>query len=360
MIIQQDTIPILQAKQPAAEAVTDLTGLASASDENGRDSVAAARVSSRPRTAYEVLKRLPPDATPAQQDSAIQAWLQVPEIHYNDRTDTLQMPGADSVEARQGNTLPIFYRENFFSKDTLFQSETAVDRFGVAGDPVPYSLRSDNVMTLLLLACFVLFAVSLANSRRFIARQLREIFYVPKAEDTIFETAGEVRFQSFLVLLACLLMGISAFLYTTEYVTDTFMLDDDLMLVGIFFLVFLAYYAIKGVLYIAVNTLFFGARKAQQFEKLFLFMVASTGVLIFPIVLVLIYFDLLLETAAYYFVFVVIISKLLTFYKLWAIFFRQNGFVLQIILYFCALEIVPLLILGGVLPLVVDSLKVIF
>ena len=37
----------------------------------------------RPQTPYQVLRMLPRDATPAQQDSAIQAWFQPGEIHYS-------------------------------------------------------------------------------------------------------------------------------------------------------------------------------------------------------------------------------------------------------------------------------------
>ncbi|MBR6129849.1 MAG: DUF4271 domain-containing protein, partial [Bacteroidaceae bacterium] len=61
---------------------------------------------------------------------------------------------------------------------------------------------------------------------------------------------------------------------------------------------------------------------------------------------------------AFYFVSIVIIAKILTFYKCWSIFFRQKSIFLQIILYLCALEIIPLLSLGGILVLVTDLLKV--
>ena len=37
--------------------------------------------SAKPQTPYEVLRLLPKDATPAQQDSAIQEWFEPKEIH---------------------------------------------------------------------------------------------------------------------------------------------------------------------------------------------------------------------------------------------------------------------------------------
>lgn len=56
---------------------------------------------------------------------------------------------------------------------------------------------------------------------------------------------------------------------------------------------------------------------------------------------------LLTKTIIYYVLAVVFLVKLLSFYKCYVIFFRQNGIFLQIILYFCALEIVPLATLWG-------------
>jgi hypothetical protein len=58
-----------------------------------------------------------------------------------------------------------------------------------------------------------------------------------------------------------------------------------------------------------------------------------------------------------YFSIVLILVKLMTFYKAYIIFFRQNVVGLQIILYLCALEIVPLMVLWGVLDITANSLK---
>jgi len=52
--------------------------------------------------------------------------------------------------------------------------------------------------------------------------------------------------------------------------------------------------------------------------------------------------------------------KILTFYKSYIIFFKQKRYFLQIILYFCALEIVPLFALWGGLLSIVDLFKIKF
>ena len=67
----------------------------------------------KPQTPYQVLRLLPKDATPAQQDSAIQAWLEPVEIRYSERPDTLHLPGDGIPKDLKAVSLPQqYYREN--------------------------------------------------------------------------------------------------------------------------------------------------------------------------------------------------------------------------------------------------------
>ena len=317
-------------------------------------------VAARPVTPYQVLRMLPPDATPEQQDSAIQAWFQPGEIHYSDRPDTLHLPGHEPGRNPTEVELPQYYRHNFFSGDSLFHPEIVKGRLGVPGDPVPYTIRGDNMFTSLLLLCIMLFVVSVANSRHFIARQVKDFFFITREEASMTETSGELRFQLFLMLLGCLLMSISSYLYITNFVADTFMLQSDFQLISIIFGGFVAYFALKWLLYTVVNQVFFGGKKTLHFSKVLLFIIAAEGVLLFPAVLLQVYFDLNVENVLYYYTIVLFLVKLLTFYKSWAIFFRQSGVYLHTFLYFCALEIAPLLGFAGALLWIVDLLKINF
>ncbi len=313
----------------------------------------------RPQTPYQVLRMLPRDATPAQQDSAIQAWFQPGEIHYSSRPDTLHLPGHGVGRNLKEVNLPQYYRESFFSKDSLLHPELNAGRYGVAGDPVPYALRNDDIITTLLLLCFILAIIAFANSMHFIGRQVKDFIYLPHSESSsMTETSTELRFQFFFVVETILLMAITYFFYTTNYVADTFVLQSEYELLGIFFAIFAAYFLMKGLLYTWVNMVFFSGKKNGQWLKSFLFITSFEGVLLFPAAMLLVYFDLKIENVVYYFAFCLIFVKILTFYKCWVIFFRQKSFFLQNILYFCALEIIPMLSLTGGLAMIVDVLKV--
>ena len=94
--------------------------------------------------------------------------------------------------------------------------------------------------------------------------------------------------------------------------------------------------------------------------KALLFITAIEGVLLFPAVMMQAYFDLSVKTVVIYVVTVLVFVKLLTIFKCFIIFFYRNVVKLQIILYFCALELVPMLALWSILDITANGLKIKF
>ena len=314
----------------------------------------------KPQTPYQVLRLLPKDATPAQQDSAIQAWFQPGEIHYSSRPDTLHLPGHGIGKSLKEVNLPQYYREHFFSDNTYFHPELDGGRFGVAGDPIPYTTKNDNIITSMLLVCFVMTLVAFSFCRSFLLRQAKNFFYIPKTEYTITETSTEIKAQFFFLLQTCLLMALLYFFYIRTYTANTFILSDEYLLVAILAGIFLGYFFLKFLVYAYVNLVFFTPKRNGLFFRTLLVLHSFEGILLFPIVALLTFFDIPAQTVVYYTIFVVLLVKILTFYKSFVIFFRQNGLYLQIILYFCALEIIPLFALWGGLAVIANALKINF
>ena len=316
----------------------------------------------KPRHPYQVLRALPKDATPAQQDSAIQATFQPKEVRYSNRPDTLHLPGyGKGKSALEVTPLPKYYKESFFANDTLFHPERSGGRYGVAGDTVPYTVRGDNAMTIILLMGFISMIISASESRRFIIKQLKSIFYLPKYFDTaLSETSSELRFQLFMVALTSLLYAVIILYYSTRYISDTFIIDSHYQLTGIFLGLTLGYFIFKAIIYTIVNWTFFGVKRNLHWLKALLFLVSSEGMLLFPVVLLLSYFNLNVKTALIITSIILILVKTVTFYKSYVIFFRRKSLFLQNILYFCALEIVPLVSFGGLAATAINVLKINF
>lgn len=319
----------------------------------------ATHMSARPQTPSQVLRMLPKDATPAQQDSAVQSWFQPDEIHYSSQPDTLHLPGHGKGRSLKDVSLPQYYKETFFAADSMFHPEIEGGQYGVAGEPLPYTVRNDNLVTSMLLGCFLLMLFVYAHFHRFIARQYRDLFLIPHSMDSVFtETSGELRIKVLLCLQSVLLGSVFVYFVTKEYVGDTFIVESDYMLIFIFFGLLLGYLLFKTAAYTLVNCTFFDNKRNGQFLRSMLLLLATQGVLSYPVVLLLVYFDLSILSVVYYFIVVLFLGKIVVFYRTYVIFFRQNVFLLQIFLYFCALEIVPIISAVGIWALVVDFLKV--
>ena len=278
-----------------------------------------------------------------------------------DSIDTLHLPIPSKGHSLLDVQLPQYYREGFFSKDTLFHPEIPGGRFGVAGDPVPYNIHNDSIVTSILLGFFILMVIALANTHEFVIRQLKKFFYVPSGGSMeMAETGTEIRIQLFLVLLSSVLLSLLYYFYVIHFVGDSFILRSQYLLIAIYLVMMVCYFVVKGLLYTFVNLVFFGSKKNRRWMKTKLFMSSMEGVVFLPAVLLQAYFDMTEKNVVIYFIIVLIIVKILTFFKCYVAFFRRNVVKLQIILYFCALEMVPLLAFWGALDFVTNSLKINF
>lgn len=257
--------------------------------------------------------------------------------------------------------LPQYYREGFFSKDSLFHPELPGGRFGVAGNPVPYSIHNDSVITSILLAFFILVVIAIANIHEFIVRQFKNFFYIPReGTSEMTETGTELRIQVFMVFLSSLLLSLLFYFYTIHYIGDTFVLESQYHLIAVYLVLMIVYFTAKVILYSVVNSVFFDSKRKQHWFKTLLFISSMEGLILFPAVLLQTYFDMSEENVILYFTIVLFFVKILTFFKCYVVFFRRNVVKLQIILYFCALEIVPLFALWGGLLSIVDLFKIKF
>ena len=312
----------------------------------------------KPQTPYQVLQLLPKDATPEQQDSAIQSWFQPGEIHYSEQPDTLHLPGHDKGHNPREIRIPDYNKEQFLADDTLYHPELAHEPFGMAGDPVPYNISNDNIISSFLLGCFILSLLAFAISKNFVVQQIKDFFHIPRREDIKTPTSGEVLALLFFALQNCLMLAMAYFFYVKTYVADTFIFAEEYLFIGLIFLILFVYTFLKYPLYTLVNYTFFNGKNNGQWTHTMLILSAIEGALLFPAILFQSYFDSSPQYIIFYAVFVLVLVKILTFYKCYVIFFRKNGLFLQIILYFCTLEIIPLLALWGILGIITNALTI--
>ncbi len=311
-------------------------------------------------TPAQIISWLPKDATPEQQDSAVQAHSIPREIHWSQRPDTLHLPGQPIGKSVLEVELPVYYKENFFTDNPYFHTEIAGKRQGVEGDPMPYSVENDNVMVSLLLVCLIGTAMAISASSDFFGRRLKSLFALGQQRKSDFtETSNEIYVQLALSVEACLLLAIMSISYLNDYVTDTFTIGQYEM-TALFTGVFAAFFTTKAALQSAVGWVFFDYEKNRQWRSRTLFLTAMLGLLLLPIVLIRSFFSIDAEISVIYAISAVGLYELFTIYQAYRVFFLHGGMITGFILYLCTLEVVPLSLTWTTLVKISEFLQINF
>ena len=217
---------------------------------------------------------------------------------------------------------------------------------GFEGTPISYSPRTDDAIALTLLACFFLSSIALARGKKFLSQQVKD-FVLYRERTSIFDssTAADVRYLLVLVLQTCVLSGITFLNYFHD--TCPALMDhvSSLLLLGIYVGFCLAYFLLKWLLYMFLGWTFFDKNKTNIWLESYSALIYYVGFALFPFVLFLVYFDLSLTNLVIIGSIILIFTKILMFYKWIKLFFHQFSGLFLLILYFCALEIVPCLLL---------------
>ena len=212
--------------------------------------------------------------------------------------------------------------------------------------PISYSPRTDDAIALTLLACFFLSSIALARGKKFLSQQVKD-FVLHRERTSIFDssTAADVRYLLVLVLQTCVLSGITFLNYFHD--TCPALMDhvSSLLLLGIYVGFCLAYFLLKWLLYMFLGWTFFDKNKTNIWLESYSALIYYVGFALFPFVLFLVYFDLSLTNLVIIGSIILIFTKILMFYKWIKLFFHQFSGLFLLILYFCALEIVPCLLL---------------
>lgn len=217
---------------------------------------------------------------------------------------------------------------------------------GVAGDPIPYRFRTDNFVNVVLLVSFFLVVWVITRSRHFLSEEVKGFMSERKRDSSFVErTQRELREQIFLVFQTCFVLGLLFFDYTQEYNTEIFNRVSPYLILGMSVGTFVLYFMAKMGLYRFVNTVFFEREKVQRWNEIYLLGILFLGLTLLPVSLLVVYFDLDFGRLTEIFFFVLVVDKSLLLYKCYRIFFSYRQGWVHLFLYFCTLEIAPLLVL---------------
>lgn len=227
-----------------------------------------------------------------------------------------------------------------------FTSLTYLAQTGLQGTPMPYRLSSDDGITAILLLCFFLTSYVLSKGKKFLLQQIKDFTHL-KERSSLFHasTAADFRYKILLLLQTCILVAVYLFDYFHDRDPFVFTHLPSLPLLGTYIAVCIAYYFLKWQAYRLIGWIFFDKIKTNVWLESYSVILYSSGFIFFPVILLVVYFDLPTHISIITACCLVIFAKILMFYKWLKIFFNNIYSLFCLIVYFCALEILPCFIL---------------
>jgi hypothetical protein len=222
----------------------------------------------------------------------------------------------------------------------------------ITGIPIPFSLKQNDGMALLLLGCFFFSAFILLQSRNLLLQQGKDFLLHRKRTSIFVEVGINVRSLLFLILQTCILSAICLFCYFMAVRPELREHIPPYRLLGIYLLVCIVYLCLKWVVYSFLGWIFFNNEKVSFWMTSYSTLLYYFGFSLFPFALLLIYFGLNELTTIVIAILLLFLAKTLIFYKWKKLFCHSLFDSIILILYFCALEIIPLyLVYQGLLYL---------
>lgn len=213
---------------------------------------------------------------------------------------------------------------------------------GVAGLPMPYVPRHDDVVTLVLLGCFFLTSYVLARSHKFLLQLVKD-FLLHRERTSIFAntTATDMRYLLLLVVQTGVLGGVALFSHVCDTNPIVVTRVPPPVVLALYVGLCWLYIFVKWLLYSFLGWIFFDESRTSLWIESYSTLLYYLGFALFPYVLFAVYFNLTTQVTLIIGLVLFLFIKILMFYKWLKLFCADLYGIFLLILYFCALEIVP-------------------
>ena len=217
---------------------------------------------------------------------------------------------------------------------------------GFPGVLLPYSIRTDDFFTLVLVGVSFLYAFLYGRCRKYLVYQFRNFFRDRSRSSSFVDVAlVDTRYLLVLFFLACISIGMTAYNIVMQGFPGLMSLPSPMLLLCGLSGAFMLYQGLKLLSYLVIGNVFFGRGPVDLWMDSYLLIIYTSGIILYPILLVLIFTGGSVEFTIYLSAFLLILAKILLFCKWIKLFFANNESLFFLILYFCALEIIPFFIL---------------
>lgn len=255
-----------------------------------------------------------------------------------------------SAEAEPLNSKFLLNKYGFFSGSKWIHENKAIHFVGISGEPIPYKLSNDIFVTCTLLLCLFMASFVISRSMHALGIQIKNFFYNRDRNETMsLKSEGKVKNHIFVVILESFVLSLLFFSYAEFKLIGDFTTVSPYLLLFADMAICLTYFALKYTTYGLFNWTFFSEDNRELWFTSYNLIIFGKAITLLPLVLIVLYFDLPLEVCIYSCLAILAIYELLVLFKTKQIFFTYPFGLLVSILYFCTLELLPLLFLWKML-----------
>lgn len=271
--------------------------------------------------------------------------------------DTLAV--CDTVTTTEVDSTLLFRNYGFFDSTRQADATRPLHFTGISGTPVPYKPGNDTIVVCALLVCLLITSFVVNRNRHAIALQIKNFFHNrSRSESIALKSESNVRHQTYSIVIEGAMLSLIFFSYTwAKFGFDSSTYSPYLILAADI-AVILGYFALKYVLLLTFNWTFFTDEKRSLWLSCYNLLVLCKTAMILLLTLAVMFFNLSPEICIYAFLAILAINESMVLFKTHQIFFTCPFGGLLSILYFCTLELLPLLLLWKALIKSTDYLLI--
>lgn len=230
--------------------------------------------------------------------------------------------------------------------NALLRSEKTQSFTGMPGEPLPYQLRTDLPITCVVFLCFFLIIYALKNGKKYLHQHLKGFFRHKERAGLFDEISNfDIRYTLTLGSISCISVSLFIYDYFSKTEEVLYQTIPHYAILSVYILCILLTIGVKSLLTQFINWIFFDKEKNSTWITAYFDLLSGASLILFPLALLIVYFNLDFNFSKTFVLIVVICFKILLFYKCIRNFFNHFHGILHLILYFCSLEIIPLLFL---------------
>lgn len=249
--------------------------------------------------------------------------------------------------ARPAVRVPALTDCNAFADNGFCHVGLPMRNYGFEPTPVPFRLRNEGYVTpVLLLVCCMLAAAMLQRLKGKTADLLHAFFFPIAGKKEVPQVEDPLRFST--RLMSVVILSVSASLISFAILSPNVSVypfpESPYVLLGAFLLFWPGYFLLKRLAVCFVNWVFFRSAKIFTYMRAYTLLMCFQSLLFLLLATLVIYLPLSSRETLVAALVAFALSKFLLLFKTYGIFFPKMYGALHLILYFCTLELLPLLV----------------